>query len=89
VRGITAGKCDGGWGMIGFDATRLSEQWDLLTKWLLLEWDRIQALPYGPLSAAWLGIDAVAGWISGTTGGLIVAGLLLAILTLRLLRLRR
>jgi len=26
VRGITAGKRDGGWGMIGFDATRLSEQ---------------------------------------------------------------
>jgi hypothetical protein len=48
VRGITAGKRDGGWGMIGFDATRLSEQWDLLTKWLLLEWDRIQTLPYGP-----------------------------------------
>jgi hypothetical protein len=79
----------GGKRMIGFDATRLAEQWDLLIKWLALEWDRIQALPYGPLGAVWQGIDAASHWLSGSIGGLIVAALLLAIVTLRLLRLRR
>jgi hypothetical protein len=75
--------------MIGFDATGLFEQWDLLIKWLMLEWDRIQALPYGPLSAVWHGIDAVSQWLSGSIGGLIIAGLLVTLLTVRLLRLRR
>jgi hypothetical protein len=79
-----------GRGIVGFQLSQWSDQWDRFIKSVMLGWDAMQARPHGLVGAVWDGIDWLSDWVLHHMPlylGVSLAAV--AVITLRAVRRRR
>ena len=44
-------------------SSQWSDKWDLFVKWLELEWDKVEARPFGVLNIVWDAAGLLSDWV--------------------------